>query len=151
MIAFDEEAKRKGLFSELVRMTSDFDKFIRDFHAGIFGVGGTWTPTLTNVTNVAASTAHLCAFMSRNQIVGFGGLVQINATAAGSVILRMTPPIPSNFTDTADCSGNGTSPGANPIVVSIIPALATDELDFRYTAPAGGNAFIRFVGFYVRK
>jgi hypothetical protein len=112
---------------------------------------GTWTPTLTNTTNITASVAYECTYQRIGNIVSFAGLVEINATALGNVVLKMSLPIASNLAVTNDASGNITSAGAAQVSGSIIPDVAADTLDFRFYAAAAGNVFYRFAGQYVIK
>lgn len=112
---------------------------------------GTWIPTLTNTTNITASVAYACTYQRVGTIVSFAGIVEINATAIGNVVMKMTLPIASNLAATQDASGNVTSPGAAQLSGSIIPDTTADSLDFRIYAPAAGNVFYRFAGQYVIK
>jgi hypothetical protein len=56
---------------------------------------GTYTPTLTNTTNVAASTAATCQYMRVGAVVTVSGAVRIDPTATGNTILGMSLPIAS--------------------------------------------------------
>lgn len=67
---------------------------------------GTYAPTLTNSTNVAASTAYLCQWMRVGNTVTVSGRVDIDPTAAGtSTDLRMTLPVAATFTALENCAG----------------------------------------------
>jgi hypothetical protein len=67
---------------------------------------GTYTPTLTNVTNVAASTTGVCQYMRVGNVVTVSGQLSINpTTASANTVLRMTLPIASSFTGTSRALG----------------------------------------------
>jgi hypothetical protein len=61
---------------------------------------GTYTPTLTNVTNVAASTARVCQWIRVGNVVTVSGGVDIDTTTAGGTAteLGLSLPIASSIT-----------------------------------------------------
>jgi hypothetical protein len=72
---------------------------------------GTYTPTLTNVTNVASSTTLPCQYMRVGNVVTVSGSVQIQSTTGGTVsALGISLPIASTFTASRQLGGFG---GAN--------------------------------------
>lgn len=86
---------------------------------------GTYTPTLTNITNVDSSTAYSCQYMRVGSTVTVSGKILINPTASGaSTEVRMTLPIASDFSDSNHCAGTGKSAGTN----AYIYAEATNNL-----------------------
>ena len=66
---------------------------------------GTYTPTLTNTTNVAASTAYVCQYMRVGSVVTVSGRVDIDPTATGQIIMGMSLPIASDFSAATECGG----------------------------------------------
>lgn len=66
---------------------------------------GTYTPTLTNVTNLTASTAYECQYMRVGNTVTVSGKVEIDPTAAAAIELGISLPIASNFGTQQDCGG----------------------------------------------
>jgi hypothetical protein len=66
---------------------------------------GTYTPTLTNVTNVASSTASVCQYMRVGSVVTVAGVVTIDPTATGATELGMALPIASDFAAVSQCGG----------------------------------------------
>lgn len=68
---------------------------------------GTYTPSLTNGTNVAASTAYPCQWMRVGNTVTVSGKVAIDATAAAAMELGISLPIASNFGNDYECAGTG--------------------------------------------
>jgi hypothetical protein len=66
---------------------------------------GSYTPGLTNVTNLTASTAHPCQYQRVGNVMLVSGVVDADPTAAGLVQLGINLPVGSNFTLTSDCGG----------------------------------------------
>jgi hypothetical protein len=66
---------------------------------------GTYTPTLTNVTNISASTAYQAQYMRVGSTVTVSGAVDIDPTAAGAMELGLSLPIPSNLGAVEDLAG----------------------------------------------
>jgi hypothetical protein len=69
-------------------------------------VQGTYTPTLFNTTNVAASTAHVCNYLRIGNTVEVWGQYEMDATSTAlTTVLGMEVPIASDFADAGDASG----------------------------------------------
>jgi hypothetical protein len=68
---------------------------------------GTYTPSLTNGTNVAASTAYPCQYLRVGNTVTVSGKVAIDATSAAAMELGISLPIASNFANDYECAGTG--------------------------------------------
>lgn len=67
---------------------------------------GTYTPTFTNVANVAASTPLECQFLRIGDVVTVSGICDIDATAALTLTrLGISLPIASNFANARECGG----------------------------------------------
>lgn len=58
---------------------------------------GTYTPTLTNTTNVASSTAYTCQYLRVGDVVSVSGKVDLTATATGSFVLGLSLPVASDL------------------------------------------------------
>lgn len=68
----------------------------------------TYTPTLTAVTNVSASSANLSGWIRVGSIVFVFSRVSITATASGAATeLDMSLPVASSFIQAAQCVGTG--------------------------------------------
>jgi hypothetical protein len=71
---------------------------------------GTYTPTLTNTTNIAASTARKCQYMRVGNTVTVSGTVTVQATAGFSdAVLGISLPVASNLATAYDLAGAVTS------------------------------------------
>lgn len=71
---------------------------------------GTWSPTLSNTTNVAASTTHACNYLRVNDMVMCSGVVNVDPTAGGACVLGISLPIASNFTTVYQLRGTTICP-----------------------------------------
>jgi hypothetical protein len=110
---------------------------------------GTYTPTLTNVTNVAASTAAVCQWMRVGTTVTVSGTVQIDPTAAGNTVLNMSLPVASNFTAATQAGGTfSTTTAGQSDNGSIIANSASDVFEFRLNAVNIANATYAFSATY---
>ena len=78
---------------------------------GTYGnvLSGTYTPSLTNTTNVAASTARLATYMRVGNTVTVAGQLDIDPTAAGAVLLGISLPVASNFSTVYQLGGVGST------------------------------------------
>lgn len=68
-------------------------------------VSGTYTPTLTNTTNITASTAYQCQYLRLGNTVTVSGKVDVDPTIAGQVVLGVSLPIASNIGAVEDLGG----------------------------------------------
>jgi len=114
-------------------------------------LSGTYTPTLTNGTNMAASTAYPLQYLRVGNTVIVGGYVGIDTTSAGATAtsMRMSLPIASNFTASTDAGGAGTAPvggGANDGWNFYANAGTDDmQIDGNSMDTAARNLFFTFV------
>lgn len=70
-------------------------------------LSGTYTPSLSNTTNVTASTSYQWQYLRVGNTVTASGPVDVDPTAAGQVVLGISLPIASDFGADEDCSGVG--------------------------------------------
>lgn len=70
-------------------------------------INGTYTPTLTSVTNIQASTAYVCRWQRVGNFVTVSGQVDIDPTAAAPTAsqIDISLPIASTLASSADCNG----------------------------------------------
>lgn len=80
---------------------------------------GQYTPTLTNVTNVSASTAYACNYIRVGTLVSVSGRVDIDQTVPGNMAIGISLPFASDFTDAGDLCGTGAGMvvGEEPIFI----------------------------------
>lgn len=95
---------------------------------------GTWTPTLTNVTNITASTAYSCQWMRVGNAVTCSGKVDIDATLGVASELGMSLPIASAMTADENLGGTASSATAASLVSAIRSDATNDRAAFVFTA-----------------
>ena len=85
---------------------------------------GTYTPTLTNAANIAASTAFTCQYMRVGNVVTVSGRVSIDPTTASTATtLGMSLPIASDLTEQTQLGGT----------------FSTSAISTNTTGPISGN------------
>jgi hypothetical protein len=111
---------------------------------------GTYTPTLTNGANVAASTAYQCMYMRINDMVTVAGRVDIDPTSASaSTIVGMSLPIASDFSTTDQCAGAANAPNALSLLAAIVSDPTNNRAQVQYLAPTNvGNNALYFTFMY---
>lgn len=100
--------------TERIRVTSDGRLYGGALHNNAGAVtgttnqyvaSGTYTPTLTSVNNVAASTARLCQWMRVGNVVTVSGQCDVDPTAASNTQVGVSLPIASAFTTGFELAG----------------------------------------------
>lgn len=93
---------------------------------------GSWTPTITNVTNVTATIAN--GFFTRvGDVVNFSLQITIDPTATGAVEIGLSLPVTSAFTADTDAAGTATSRGSSDKVAVVQADGTNDRLSIVYT------------------
>ena len=92
------------------------------------GFSNTYTPTLTNTTNLDGSTAYVCQYIRVGNSVIVSGQVDVDPTAGGSITLGISLPIASNLASTTQCAGT-----ANSSAVADSYAIQGDSTNDRAT------------------
>jgi len=103
---------------------------------------GTYTPTLTNVANVAASTAYACQWMRVGAVVTVSGRVDVDPTAAAvATTLALSLPVASNFSAAEQCGGTAAGFGVAGEVAAIRADTVNDRAELQWvTADAANHA-----------
>lgn len=111
---------------------------------------GTYTPTLTNTTNVAASTAYACQYMRVGNVVTVSGRVNIDATTtATNTTLGVSLPVASNFAAAQNAGGTFSPSSAAQSVSGVIFADSTnDRASFRILIDSAAAADYYFTFTY---
>ncbi len=97
-----------------------------------------YTPTLTNTTNLDASTAYSCQYMRVGAVVTVSGKVAMDPTATGNTVLNVSLPFASDVSDDVQVAGTfhglgSTEPGV------IYGDAATNTAVFQHNAIGTGN------------
>ena len=94
---------------------------------------GVYTPTLTNVANLDASTAYECQYMRIGSTVTVSGRVDIDPTlTATSTQLGISLPIASNLGATEDCAGTAFASGIAGQGAAILGDAANNRAQLQF-------------------
>ncbi len=99
---------------------------------------GTYTPTLTNVTNITSSTAKKCQWQRVGNVVHVSGSVDITPTLAAAATVGISLPIASNLAVATDCAGNADAIGV-AMPGSISGDITNDRAQLDVIASVGAN------------
>lgn len=105
--------------------------------------GNVYTPTLTNTTNIDASTAYVCQYARVGSVVTVSGRVDIDATATTTTVLNMSLPVASDISDSVQVAGTFNGLGGDEPGV-IYGTAASDTATFQYVALGTGNRTFYF-------
>ena len=72
---------------------------------GATSVSGTYTPTLTGVTNIQALTAFVCQYVQLGDVVTVSGQINLDPTSTGDTAFGISLPVASNFASRTQCGG----------------------------------------------
>lgn len=111
------------------------------------GSSGTYTPTLTNTTNIASSTAYTCQYMQVGSVVTVSGKFDIDPTAAAATVMGISLPVASNFASEQQCGGTAVwNTSTNNAGGSIKADAANDRarLDFYANTDVSNSWFFTF-------
>lgn len=112
-------------------------------------VASTYTPTLTNVTNVDSSSASVTAYIRVGALVVLFGRVDANCTLAASTAseLGISIPIASDFANLSEAGGVGYT--ASLAIGGAIGADTTNNrLRLRWESLSTGNVTFAFIAGY---
>lgn len=94
---------------------------------------GTYTPTLTNVANLAASTAYQCQWLRVDNIVSVSGKVDVDPTlAATATQLGISLPVTSNLGAQEDCAGTAFASGIAGQGAAILGDAANNRAEMNW-------------------
>lgn len=112
------------------------------------GLSGTWTPTLTSVANIDATTAYQCGYSRVGDRVTFSGKIAIDPTALGTVTrVGISLPIASNFANDYNAAGVANAAAINASA-GIYADATNHRLMFEFVATDTSNQIWWFVGTY---
>ena len=109
--------------------------------AALFGLAsGTYTPTLTNTANVAASTAFPSQYVRVGDVVTVSGRVNVDPTAGTTLTtLGISLPIASNFGAIDDCSGTAAANGAASECAAVIGDATGNQAQMQWITTDATN------------
>ena len=100
---------------------------------------GTYTPALTNGTNVAASTAYACNWMRVGNMVQVFGKLDIDPIAAASTIIEISLPVASTIAVNENLGGVAALFGNGMEAAGIQGNSGTGKATMRWTAVSTAN------------
>jgi hypothetical protein len=109
---------------------------------------GTYTPTLTNTSNIDSSTPSIFQYSRVGNVVTVSGMITIDPTATTTAVLQFTLPIASNIGGVAEVAGNGIPVSFSPAGY-ILGDVATDRAVL--TFPAAGTVADDFIVHFTYK
>jgi hypothetical protein len=110
---------------------------------------GTYTPTLTNVANLGASTAFECQYLRVGSVVTVSGKVDVDPTAgAATTRLGISLPIASNFGASEDLGGVAFSSITFGEGAAMFADATNDRAEMRWVNGANGNFAMHFTFTY---
>lgn len=112
---------------------------------------GTYTPGLTNVTNVAASTAYACQWIRVGNVVTVSGKVDIDVTGVGATELGLALPIASAMTVEENLGGDAVSAAAASLSAAVRADATNDRAAIVFTATSLTNDSYFFTFTYLIK
>lgn len=112
---------------------------------------GQYTPTLTNLTNVAASTAFQCQWTRIGNVVHVSGKVSIDPTSGSSTVqLGMSLPVASGFGGTGELAGTAAVPNIQGLSAAILADNVNGRAEFQFIhTDTGNNTFWFTFTYYV--
>jgi len=104
-------------------------------------ISGTYTPTLGNVTNVAASTLNQdFQYIRVGSIVQVSGSIAVDPTSAATqTVLSITLPIASNFATIHDGNGIAACAASGEPAAALIANIAGDIMYMQYYPVSNAN------------
>ncbi len=105
---------------------------------------GTYTPSLTNVANLDASTTHVCQYMRVGSTVTVSGYVEVNATAGAATQLGISLPVASNLLNIEDCAGTAACPDIAGMSAAIVADAANNRAEMQWIATDLNNRSMFF-------
>lgn len=110
---------------------------------------GTYTPTLTNVANLDASTAYECQYVKLGDSVIVSGRADVNPTTTTTVTqLGISLPIASNFANPRNCGGAAHAVNIAGQGAAIYADAINDRAEMGWNAVDVSNQAMFFVFMY---
>lgn len=109
---------------------------------------GTYTPTLTGVTNVTATTARKCQWMRVGNVVTVSGQMDIDPAGVGLTVVGISLPVASDFGTAYEAGGTGHVPALAGHGAAIYADATNDRAELSYVDSIGSNDTMTFTFTY---
>lgn len=111
----------------------------------LVGAHGVYTPTLTGVANVAASTAYQCQYMQVGSVVTVSGKLDIDPTlTATSTQLGISLPVASNIGANEDVGGTAFAPAIAGMGAAILGDATNNRAQLQFISSDINNNSMYF-------
>lgn len=147
----DPDANSNGTYTKL---NDDLQTAELNYPNGVSIIGpvtatnltsGTYTPTITNLTNITSSTARNCTYVRVGNNVTVFGSVDLTTTLAVASTVGISLPITSDITDRHDLNGLGNASTAIATNGAISGDTGNDRAELNFIGLAiGGTGTIFF-------
>jgi len=91
---------------------------------------GTYTPTLSNLVNISASSTYVCQYLRVGNVVTVSGKITFTSSLTSANTFNMSLPIPSNFSAQEQCAGNFSNNNNTSAGFTIFADAANDSAFF---------------------
>jgi len=105
---------------------------------------GVYTPILTNVLNVTASTAYAAQYLRVGSVVTVSGQVDIDPTGAGDTQLGLSLPIASNLSAPEQLAGTAVSAAVAGLCAAVLGDATNNRAQIEYVAVDLANRAFSF-------
>ncbi len=109
---------------------------------------GRYTPTVTDDGNVTSSTPYSIHYKKVGTEVTVSGSVDLVITGAGGVVVYLTLPVASNFTDVKDLAGVVTSTISVSAPPNVFADPTGDKIRLAFTTVGAGSLTLNFTCVY---
>lgn len=133
----------------LISNGTNWDVVASSIAAANAASSGTYTPTLTNSTNVAASTAEKAIYLRVGNTVHVAGTLVVDPTTTLTLTqLGISLPIASNFGGSFDCAGVAAATAVAADSAGIVANVAGDRAQMEWIAMDVTNHAFRYTFSY---
>lgn len=94
-----------GSNGDVLTLDSGIPSWAAPSGGGTTLASGTYTPTLTNETNITSSTAYQCQYMRVGNVVTVSGKITVDYTATGIASIGISLPIASSISNNYEVAG----------------------------------------------
>lgn len=109
---------------------------------------GTYTPTLTGVTNVTSTTARKCQWMRVGNVVTVSGQMDIDPAGTGLTVVGISLPVASDFGTAYECGGAGHAPALAGHGAAVYADATNNRAELSYVDSVGSNDVMTFTFTY---
>lgn len=100
-------------------------------------ISGVYTPALTNVSNISASTSFPAQYLRVGKAVTVSGLVVITPINTVATLLGVSLPIHSRLDNAYECVGVAFTPGTSSLGAAIVGDPANNRAEMQWIASGG--------------